>query len=74
MSVNLEETFGWKRNFSIKQKMITLSKCSPGIVACSSVQAPNTFKGQDTFILFSQSCNNVAYAGSLAPGSEPLGP
>lgn len=52
-----------------------LSKYSPGIVACSSVPAPNTCKGQDTFILFSQSCNNTMHAGSrAAAGIEPLGP
>ena len=52
-----------------------LSKYSPGIVARSSVQAPNTLKGPDTFVLFSQSCNNTVHAGSLAAeGIEPLGP
>lgn len=50
-----------------------LSKYSPGIVACSSVQAPYTLK--DTLILFSQLCSNAVHAGSLAVGGiEPVGP
>lgn len=52
-----------------------LSKYSPGIVACSSVQAPNTLKGQTTFSLVSWSRNTQCTLGRLLPGGgKPFSP